>query len=237
MAKFYRFHARDVATYIKWAHLDEQTEIKVIRSLWRLRKACLQVDGLKRYADFRDAVYHELYQLWVSGYTDERADLLKSTDLERYPVRVIRKNYLRAELYFRLLTIHFILTPHLPYVRMEMRDQLLKLSHKTCSNAMATALLKLFDNLGLSLVRPNGFPIDAAYLSKGGSVLIGLSAARVAELSAEEALRKSGEAEGSRKSEAAWRPKYEEKPKQLRPIPIDQLDQSHSVPHKELTEG
>lgn len=236
MSKFYRFHALDVATYIKWAHIAEEMESGLIRRLWRVRKSCLDHEGIKRFNDFRDRVYHELYLLWERGFIDEHSDLSVVPDFERYPQRIVRKTYARVEVGARLLTMHFLLTPQLPYVRQNIKTDMANLGYKNRSKTLAESILKLTDGLGLSIVRENGFPCDVQYLQAGGDVLVGLSAVRAQEVLEDKTGKKKVQDDAEPVRGSTWRPKYEPQPTYKRSVPIEKLDESHKYPQVETVE-
>lgn len=240
MSNFYRFHALDVATYIKWAHLNKQMESNVIGHLWEIRESCLVFDGCEDYADFENQVFYELHQLWSRSFVDEHSDLLNALDEERYPIKIIRKNYARVELRYKLLTLHFILTPQLPYVRLDLGEDLLNLGYKRCAKTLAESILKLVETLGLSMVKANGFPCDSEYLQDSSYVLVGLSAQRVSQIKTKKTGESQKTAGGSPRTakdadgekETVWRPKYEPKTVHKRPVSLDALDSRHGAHQK-----
>ena len=64
--KYYLFHALDVATYFKWAHVARHNEVSILNELWMQRQTCLAVDEQTSFDDFVQDVYMELNWL-LSG--------------------------------------------------------------------------------------------------------------------------------------------------------------------------
>ncbi|HHX37683.1 MAG TPA: hypothetical protein GX717_06865 [Clostridiaceae bacterium] len=180
--EYYRFHALDVAAYFKWSHVVQHNEIPILNELWLQRQACLDVTEETTFEDFTKDVYMELNWLWRQGFVDENSDLRLTLDLYMYPEIMTQKRYARVEQYFKMLAFHFILTPHLPYTLIDIKHVVTHLDYRQCSPTLAKCMIDMAEQLGLTLVKANGFPCGEQHLRKGGTVLAGMSVERARKL-------------------------------------------------------
>jgi hypothetical protein len=180
--KYYLFHALDVATYFKWAHVARHNEVSILNELWMQRQTCLAVDEQTSFDDFVQDVYMELNWLWRQGFVDEFSDFNLALDLFLYPQVMSQKRYARVEQYFKMLALLFILTPHLPYTLLDLGRIINDLGYRRCSKTLARCIIEMTDKLGLRLVKANGFPCGESYIRQGGTVLIGMSVERSQQL-------------------------------------------------------
>ncbi|NJP39572.1 hypothetical protein HCH52_00660 [Oscillospiraceae bacterium HV4-5-C5C] len=179
----YSFTSLDVAAYIKWTGLDRRRERHLLQALWSRYPSCLdQVTCGRSEQAFCQAVYDQLYYLFERGFVDEHSDLNLVRDPATFPVHVLSARYFPLELYLRLLTLHFIVTPNLPYVRLDADYYMRRLGYRGLTPGLARALLKAAGALGLRVARENGFPCDVQGMLEEKLILIGLTASYAAAI-------------------------------------------------------
>ncbi|MDD2213956.1 MAG: hypothetical protein PHR21_05365 [Oscillospiraceae bacterium] len=179
----YSFTSLDVAAYIKWTGLDRRRERKLLQELWTRYPVCLdQATCGHSEQMFCQAVYDQLYYLFERGFVDEHSDLNLVRDPAAFPVHVLSARYYSLELYLRLLTLHFIVTPNLPYVRLDADYYMRRLGFRGLTPGLSRALLKAAVALGLRVARENGFPCDVQGMLEEKLILIGLTASYAASI-------------------------------------------------------
>lgn len=178
----YLFSASDVAAYIKWAQVCQADELPLMRALWARRKACLLVEPRRHFSSFRDAVYAALRALWAAGYADETGRPEQAVLVADRRVCPTAKTYQCMELFLKFLTLHFILTPRLPYTVLAVSREWPRWGCRPASPATARAVLRAAAELGLSLTQLDGSPCDAASLTAGAPVRAALSPERAKAL-------------------------------------------------------
>lgn len=233
MNRSYLFTALDIAAYMKWCHIHQQDELDVLNRLWTIRKCCLDVPRSIRFKAFCNIVYDELYELWKRGFVSEASDISLALDPENYPQPVANKTYAKVEMYLKLLALHFILTPRLPYTLVELKREFHRIGYKTISRRLASVTLKAVERLGMVMVKDNGFPCDEDYIMAGGLVMIGLSSERVkqlAELDENKETPVTLPKPGPKETAATpLRPTYNDKPAHQRPVAIEDLDDKSHI--------
>ena len=179
----YRFKPLDVAAYIKWAHLAGSQEREVLARLWRLAPQWLDLAATtSRYDRFEQRVFEQLYYLYTRGYVDETSDPALIRDPSDREPGLMTPSCFVMESYLKRLCLHFLLTPKLPYLRIDMRRLATQLGFRRVTKTLLRQSLTAIRRLGLLLVRENGVPADHAAMQTERGFLIGLSAASAAEL-------------------------------------------------------
>lgn len=177
----YRYTSLDVAAYIKWTHLAADTELNFMVDLWPARSLLLADRCLHSFLDFRHDVNEQLYYLDERGFVDEHSDLLLVKDGAGHHPALLPAELFRFETELKLLALHLIRTPQLPYVSRQVKLPA-EPQAPPRTLELAEQLLEFSRSLGVVIAKENGFPWDAYSLMNEKTLLFGLSAAYVTEV-------------------------------------------------------
>lgn len=147
--EIYRFTPLDIASYIKWSHLQGEQEYRVITDFWELHRAFLDKSCGSRFETFKKRIYDELHALWKRDFVNEHCPLSRALDLKKQAPRLLNLKEASLELYLKLLAIHLRLTKRLPMVSVQWSEALAMCGIKKASASLWQRIEKAFEALHL----------------------------------------------------------------------------------------
>ena len=115
----YRYHALDIAAYLKWASVSPEAEPSYLSFFYQLREEILARPFTRTYEEFCQAVFREMYHVWSRGFENEFSDVNRIAGEETLAI-FCEPDFLALESYMKLLALHLMVSVQLPYIRIQL---------------------------------------------------------------------------------------------------------------------